>query len=630
MNKNIVLLSTCLTGMVPISDAAGARGMTLEVRGELDFPEQWTVFAPFERDVPLPERAVLATLPEQLTLGGADVAARSVTAVNSQCDLRDLLGPPSIRKSRVAYVFLPLEVETARTVTLGLGADWLIQAWINGEEVFGNTRDADNQAVERASPPFPPTIKDYTVDVALQQGVNILAVRFVSGKSSSALALGGPRELRAGNFNSILQDPFLMVRALPDESLGGVGRWSAPELRAAVGSKPPVDIGTRLELFVDDFLVEGMTGGAERRLHHPFPREVIMRFGNEGKPWDVQGGSFPSVVRDGERVLLYYRGDYVAGRRADGSAIKRETACVLVSDDGINFSRPNLGIHEFEGSTDNNIIWTTGTATHNFSVFLDKNPAAPAAERFKAIARPPHRDAGGALIGYVSPDGLHWDVVDPRAGFATPPTDSQNQGFWDPNRQEYICYMRGFPDHRGGVRDIRFSVSKDFINWSDPEYIDYTDDRLEQLYTNGIRPYDRAPHIYLGLPNRFMPDRKLIEGHPNDGINQTILMSSRDARTFDRWEEAFIRPDTDWQNWTDRSYYAALGLIQTSPWELSLYWKEHNRHDTVYLRRGTIRIDGFVSLHAGGEVGEMLTRPLIFDGVRLIVNFATSASGTLR
>jgi hypothetical protein len=48
------------------------------------------------------------------------------------------------------------------------------------------------------------------------------------------------------------------------------------------------------------------------------------------------------------------------------------------------------------------------------------------------------------------------------------------------------------------------------------------------------------------------------------------------------------------------------------------------------LRRGTIRTDGFASLQAGGEQGEVLTRPLVFSGDRLVVNYATDAVGWLR
>ena len=48
------------------------------------------------------------------------------------------------------------------------------------------------------------------------------------------------------------------------------------------------------------------------------------------------------------------------------------------------------------------------------------------------------------------------------------------------------------------------------------------------------------------------------------------------------------------------------------------------------LRRYTIRLDGFVSLHAPLSGGELTTKPLKFTGQRLSVNYATSAAGNLR
>jgi len=107
-------------------------------------------------------------------------------------------------------------------------------------------------------------------------------------------------------------------------------------------------------------------------------------------------------------------------------------------------------------------------------------------------------------------------------------------------------------------------------------------------------------------------------------------MSSRDGLHFQRWIEGFIRPGTDPEVWTDRNNYPAWGMLPLSEDELTLYWTEHYRHPTMRFRRGTIRTDGFVSVHAGGEVGEIITRPLIFTGQRLVVNYATSAVGSLR
>jgi hypothetical protein len=72
------------------------------------------------------------------------------------------------------------------------------------------------------------------------------------------------------------------------------------------------------------------------------------------------------------------------------------------------------------------------------------------------------------------------------------------------------------------------------------------------------------------------------------------------------------------------------GILQTGPTELSLYGMENWRLDTVHIRRFTIRPDGFVSVHAGYDEGEMLTRPLRVDGDRLRINFSTSAVGSVR
>ncbi len=100
-------------------------------------------------------------------------------------------------------------------------------------------------------------------------------------------------------------------------------------------------------------------------------------------------------------------------------------------------------------------------------------------------------------------------------------------------------------------------------------------------------------------------------------------MSSRDGITFERWEEGFIRPGFDIECWTGRNNYPAWGMVQTSPEEISLYWTEHYRFKTNRLRRGTVRTDGFVSVHAGAKaVGEILTRPLKFSGNHMVVNSA--------
>jgi len=383
--------------------------------------------------------------------------------------------------------------------------------------------------------------------------------------------------------------------------------------RAQPGDRGPADIGDRLELFVDGFLVDAMTGGVERRLHHPVPREIILSL---DQPWEGETSAYFVVFQDGDRVRMYYRGQ--AGPGSDD-----QVCCLAESTDGVHCERVNAGAYEFEGSTDNNIVWW-GRGAHNFTPFLDPNPDAPADRRYKAVG---YSHAGKGLGGFVSPDGIHWRELLDRPIITDGAFDSQNLAFWDALRGLYVDFHR---KGREGVRDIMTCTSEDFEHWTDPVFIEYADDRKEHMYTNGVQPYFRAPHIYLGWPARFVPNRQKVPEHSAPGVSDAILMSSRDGLHFERWEEGFIRPGPEPEVWTDRNNYPAWGMIQTSPQELSLYWTEHYRHPTMRLRRGTIRTDGFVSVHAGGEAGEMLTRALVFAGDRLVVNYATSAVGRLR
>ena len=65
--------------------------------------------------------------------------------------------------------------------------------------------------------------------------------------------------------------------------------------------------------------------------------------------------------------------------------------------------------------------------------------------------------------------------------------------------------------------------------------------------------------------------------------------------------------------------------------ELSIYSNErYYKGPGVKTRRYTYRIDGFVSLHASFQGGEVITRPIIFQGSKLLMNFSTSAAGSVR
>jgi hypothetical protein len=62
--------------------------------------------------------------------------------------------------------------------------------------------------------------------------------------------------------------------------------------------------------------------------------------------------------------------------------------------------------------------------------------------------------------------------------------DSQNLAFWDPQRK---CYLDFHRKSRLGVRDIMTATSTDFVNWSQPVFLEYGDAPREHLYTNALR-----------------------------------------------------------------------------------------------------------------------------------------------
>ncbi|MBM3493651.1 MAG: hypothetical protein FJX72_04915 [Armatimonadetes bacterium] len=382
------------------------------------------------------------------------------------------------------------------------------------------------------------------------------------------------------------------------------------------------------QLFVDRSMVAEMKG-AELRLHRPEPREVALRF---DAPWEGKESGYVTVMRDHEgRFRMYYRG---------GGEPSREVACVAFSDDGITWTKPTLGLFDHAGSKANNIVFVgrepSYWETHNFTPFLDANPNAPAEARYKAIglgrAYPPVTpDRQKALVALGSPDGIRWRPLSDKAIIWDGSFDSQNVAFWDTLRREYVCYLRAGSD---GIRSVKRATSKDFLTWTAAEWLDFGPGEPEHFYTNAIAPYFRDPSLYLGFPMRFIPERKAVGStkRPTDGVSDAVLISSRDGLRFDRtFREAFIRPGLSQANWGDAhgNNTPAWGILQTGPDEISIYWSE-NYGGTPHVRRGALRLDGFVSVYAPASGGEMITKPIRCTGPILKLNYSTSAAGGIR
>ncbi len=424
-------------------------------------------------------------------------------------------------------------------------------------------------------------------------------------------------------------------------------------LAATVEAEPPVALKSRRELFVDDFLIGSQEGKIRLRLHEPKRNEIALTF---DRPWEGNTSGYPTVMYDGERYRMIYRGHRMTWASGKLLMANSPVVCYAESKDGIHWKRPVLNLHKWQGKdrdkltdlTANNIVWPGSPYSGTFVPFDDANPNCKPEERFKAIG-------GNYKVGlhlFTSPDAIHWTKRDEPI-FTTGALDSMNTMFWDTRLNKYTLYFRTVRD---GLRSIDVAYSDNLKEWTKPVALSYRDSPPQQMYTNNIQPYYRAPHILVGFPTRYTARRitgKLASLPPVElrkelgdayarvasDLSDGLFMTSRDGVRFTRWDEAFLRPARETKtapaNWMYGDNYQSYGLYETKTAngepEISFlvshgYWQEYKSH----VQRYSIRPDGFASLSASYAGGEVVTKPVAFAGDTLRLNYATSGAGSLK
>lgn len=380
-----------------------------------------------------------------------------------------------------------------------------------------------------------------------------------------------------------------------------------------------LDIGSHRELFVDRFLIDELNN-AELKLHPP----QLMPAVTPPRPH----GHYATVLKSDRGYQFYYRGDTQPGnhwKKGWEQYHEGEVTLYAESPDAIHWTLPHLGIYPDHPTfpQGNVVLMNEFLVNHNFTPFIDTRPGVPDSEKYKALgglAYQPHqhlevkqRRGPGGLKAFVSPDGIHWKplqqepVIPEEWGKYF---DSQNYAFWSESEQAYVCYFRRFIN---GYRGIARTTSQDFIHWT-PLVEMQANLPNEHLYTACTQPYFRAPHIYFALPTRFMAKR--------GAATDILFMSARGNSQFDReFTQSYIRPGIGQDGWANRANYAAIGIHQTGPAEMSFFLTGGRRYAT--------RLDGIASVNAPLNGGTLVTKPLKFAGDELEINYSTSAAGQI-
>ena len=421
-------------------------------------------------------------------------------------------------------------------------------------------------------------------------------------------------------------------------------------------------IAKGLEPLWDDYLVDTRYTDARLSVNKPQRIGSVMTF---DKPWEGKATCYFHIIKDDDIYRMYYLGWNVGCRNLPHEGFY---VCYAESKDGLEWVRPSLGIQEYQGSTDNNILIDPKKLTDGFFVMKDENPNCPPNMKYKAVTQRLHENGMPYLMGYVSADGIHFEEYGMISdGYHY---DSLNVLIWSQAKGKYYLFFRcrhekpedaNSPFKETKVRDLIVAESEDFVNWSEPKPFDFQGAEDYPLYTNAISEYLYDKRYFVGFPTRYnerrewnasferlcgKENRKYLmeysakhdfEKTPRYGLAITdgLFMFSRDGYTWHRFDEACYPPGPERDmSWIYGNGYPAVGLIETpgryedeEP-EITQFVKEACwDRKTPELLRYVWRKDGFASYKADYKKTMLLTKPFTFEGETLSMNFCTSARG---
>ncbi len=436
---------------------------------------------------------------------------------------------------------------------------------------------------------------------------------------------------------------------------------------AGAAAAEPIDIGSRRQVFMDErFMTEAQ--GVALEVHAP--RKTGDRTIQPEHPWERGGiGPYSNVLHDGAAYHMWYHAmdDPQWDEGHTNGAI-----CYATSKDGITWQKPRIGLIEYGGSRENNIVIGHGAmgltvGQDGGMVFLDPN-ALPA-ERFRMLCRFGGIGAEGLHI-LSSTDGIHWRIT--RKSICTYRTDdkrhhldSQNIMFWDDRISRYVLYCRRNLYAEGvqgrGVARGESAILGDFpLVQEMPVMIGpEPGDRWVDYYSSSAIKYPWAQDAYYMFPQAYfhylggaMPEFPR-QTPINAGPLHTQFAASRDGVSWERYDRRpFLRlgmkGELDWA-----SVRMIHGLVpDLGGTEMYMYYRasdwlhgwDRNPNNKRILKdaglgadqniavisRVVLRRDGFISVHASWHSGGFLTQPIQFAGRKLALNADTSAEGTIR
>lgn len=274
------------------------------------------------------------------------------------------------------------------------------------------------------------------------------------------------------------------------------------------------------------------------------PKKPEKPFLVQDKPWEAYGLGWCTMrIEEGKYRVWYEAWD------ADAHGDMSGRLCYAESTDLVNWTKPELGVCEYHGSCQNNIVidraLTQGLGFHGHSIFIDPNSSPEA--RYRCVFQGEFPEFAGhskwPAMGYAySPDGIHWTLGAPELPrdfnhnpFLNFGSDTQCVVYWDSDQRRYVGYFRTWEPN--GARSIARSETNDLTNWPVPKVVlapdlcdDFEVDYYNSAATKVCSEGDTAHYIFYSYFD-----------HRTDCL-EVRLATSRDGIHYDRYDRsAYIR-----------------------------------------------------------------------------------------
>ncbi|HSW44789.1 MAG TPA: hypothetical protein VLM89_04380 [Phycisphaerae bacterium] len=366
----------------------------------------------------------------------------------------------------------------------------------------------------------------------------------------------------------------------------------------------------------------------------------------QDRPWESRGISPDTLMYDDGKYRLWG-----AAQDTDNN----HYPCYFESEDGLTWRKPSLGLIDFNGNRDNNLITSGGS-----SVF--KDPSAPPAERYKSVwhgscdlqtfekyrkerawstiatEMDPHKVH--AIKAAVSPDGFRWTELPDPLGFE--PTDTQVVGYYDERLAKYVLYTRSY---MLGVRAPGFdppppemyqlysrraigrTESKDFRRFAPAEVIaEPGPDMLptDQIYTNCRTTIPGAPDHHLMFPTIF---------DLNSDTTSVEFRSSYDGKAWHRVPGGPVLGTATYGQWDGGCVFACPNLVERSDGSWVLPYAGYANPHKYPHGAGSFGVGlavwpkGRLVALAADDEGGFTTVPVIAPGRKLRINAVTERAG---